>query len=161
VFTKKDMYKDQIDRLERIFRFVTLDERFKDLDDPMQRDIILSFFMHCWHLSDWLARSEVVAEDDVFGYSNNVYELQVCRNITVGTKHLENRKPSPPKLFDHKMKEFPPTYAIYRDYDYLDNSPYWVLHVDDNLLRRYDFMERCIHSWNNFLEMRGLEKLKI
>ena len=81
MFTKKDMYKDQIDCLERIFKFVTQDERFKGLDAPMQRDIILSFFMHCWHLNDWLARSEVVAEDDVFGYSSNVMNCKFAQTL--------------------------------------------------------------------------------
>jgi hypothetical protein len=79
------MYKYQIARLERMFKFVTLDERFKKLEIALQVDIILSFFMHCFHLSDWLTKSGI-DEKKVKNYIKNTYELQVCRNLTISTK---------------------------------------------------------------------------
>jgi hypothetical protein len=155
----KNMYKDQIHRLDRMFKLITQDESFQSLDGALQRDIILSFFLHCWHLADWLART-VVDEDKVFGYALGVYELQVCRNLITLTKHLDIWNPSPPKLFDHEMKEFTPPYSIYRGYDPIDKSAYWVIHVDGNILRCSEFMERCVQKWNIFLDQEGLERLK-
>jgi hypothetical protein len=54
------MYTVQIARLDRMYKFIIQDERFKTLDNNLQADIILSFFMHCYHLKDWLKESGVM-----------------------------------------------------------------------------------------------------
>lgn len=141
-----------------MYGFITADKRFKELDMPLQIDIILSFFMHCYHLGDWL-RNSGVDEDAINRFIHDTYELQVCRNLTNSTKHLENRNPSPPELFSFKEAGLPSPIA--RTYDpfgkYLGGeSEHLVILVDGREINCYDFMAQCLEKWKTFLTTKGL-----
>jgi len=156
------MYNYQIARLERMYNFITSDTRFKDLDMSLRVDIILSFFMHCYHLGDWLKASGL-DETKVNNFIHNTYELQVCRNLTNSTKHLDlDRKPSPPKLFDYKAAGLPSPIA--RTYDPLAEilgeaeTEYLVILVDGQEINCYDFMTRCMQKWKELLDNEELSQ---
>ena len=151
------MYEYQIERLERMYNFVVSDKKFKELDMPLQVDIILSFFMHCYHLSDWLKKSGI-DEGAVNDFVHSTYELQVCRNLTNSTKHLEldPRRRSPPEIFDWKKaglpspiaRTFDPNAEISGEKD----VEYLVILVDGNEVNCNEFMSRCMKKWKEFIE---------
>ena len=157
------MYNYQIARLERMYNFVTSDKKFKDLDMPLQIDIILSFFMHCYHLKDWLIESGI-DKKTVSDFIHNTYELQVCRNLTNSTKHLEldPKKRSPPQIFDWKKVHLPS--PISRTYDPFakilgeEETKYLVISVDGKEINCKDFMKRCMQKWYEFLDNKELRK---
>lgn len=156
------MYNYQISRLERMHDFITSDARFKNLDMSLQVDIILSFFMHCYHLGDWL-KSSGVDEVRVNNFIHSTYEMQVCRNLTNSTKHLELKNPSPPQVFDYKAAGLPSPIA--RTYDPLakmwgeKETEYLVILVDGKETDCYEFMTKCMQQWKQFLNNEGLSKL--
>lgn len=94
------MYLVQMKRPRRLCEFIASDERFKSLDFHLQVDIILSFFIHCYHMADWLKGSGV-SSAKIYNYIQNTYELQVCRDLTNGTKHLDLCNPRT-SVFDFK-----------------------------------------------------------
>ncbi len=157
------MYNYQIARLERMYNFVTSDKKFKDLDMPLQIDIILSFFMHCYHLKDWLIESGI-DKKTVSDFIHNTYELQVCRNLTNSTKHLEldPKRQSPPQIFDWKKVHLPS--PISRTYDPFakilgeEETKYLVISVDGKEINCKDFMKRCMQKWYEFLDNKELRK---
>jgi hypothetical protein len=157
------MFEYQIARLERMYNFVTSDKKFKDLSAPLQVDIILSFFMHCYHLGDWLKASGV-DKKLVNDFIHNTYELQVCRNLTNSTKHLEldPKTRSPPQIFDWKKARLPSPIA--RTYDPLaeilgeKETEHLVILVDGQEINCKDFMTKCMQKWNEFLDNNKLRK---
>jgi hypothetical protein len=179
------MYKYQIARLDRMFKFITMDERFMSLDMELQRDIILSFFMHCYHLKDWLYESgvgkEKVGEKEVpktrkvpitkvDHHINSKIGLKLCQKLTNSTKHLSSTDPRSPQLYSWKEGELPS--PIGRAYDPFarneEESEYLTISVnlkdDDKYGKEIpcsSLMRQCMEEWNEFLQREGLERLKI
>lgn len=149
------MYNYQIARLERLYGFVT-SKNFEELDMQLQIDIILSFFMNCYHLKDWLIKSGI-DKKVVWDFIEQTYELKVCHDLTNSTKHLG---------IDASGKKFVSLYSwekagwpspISRSYDYLkkiqdkENPEHLVLSVDGHEIDCKDFMKNCMQKWNEFL----------
>jgi len=155
------MYSYQIARLKRMYDFITSDKKFKGLDISLRIDIILSFFMYCYHLGDWLKASGLDGTK-INNFIHNTYELQVCRNLTNSTKHLNLDRPSPPQVFDYKAAGLPSPIA--RTYDPLaeitgkTETEYLVILVDGQEINCYDFMTKCMHKWEEFLHNEGFSK---
>lgn len=151
------MYKYQIERLERLHNFVIHDKNFKELDICLQIDIILSFFMHCYHLSDWLVVSGI-DKNTVSDFVHNTYEIQICRNLTNSTKHLEldPTKSSPPQIYDWKKANLPSPIARsfnpFAEIIGIGESEYLVIPVDGVEIDCKDFMSKCMQKWKEFIE---------
>lgn len=151
------MYKYQVERLKRMSSFIISDKKFKELDIPLQIDIMLSFFMHCYHLGDWLKVSGV-NKKTVDDFVHNTYELQICRNLTNSTKHLEldPKRKSPPQIFDWKKAGLPSPIA--RTHDPFAESlgkketEYLVILVDGEEINCKEFMLTCMKKWDEFLK---------
>jgi hypothetical protein len=163
-FRYKYQYKYQLARLDRMFKFITQDERFKNLEMPLKVDIILSFFMHCWHLSDWLVKSEPASEKKVFNYANSTYELKVCNKLTNSTKHLGKINPNLPLPFDSLLAGVSFTIArgdfnpFARNQEEEKNQERLVILVDEKELPCFEFMKQCIEKWNEFLDKEGIDR---
>lgn len=168
------MYTAQLARLDRMYKFTIQDERFKTLDNNLQADIILSFLMHCYHLKDYLKQSGVYGKK-VEGYVDKTRELRDCGDLTNSTKHLSSRKQlikhkrkrSPkgsrihlPKLYDWRTAGVPS--PISRSYDYFakdeEEREVLVISIDGEERRCFDFMQRCMEKWNEFLDKEGLDR---
>src|ERR1041384_6786560 len=64
-------------------------ERQQKGDLHSQQDYIYAFFQNCYHLRDWLLKSRVVAKTDLDDLFRQHVELQICRDVCNGTKHME------------------------------------------------------------------------
>jgi hypothetical protein len=161
-------YLIQFERITRLHNFITSDSKFKDLSFDLRRDIIVSFFIHCFHLGDWLKASGVDA-GKVDAHIHSKYELQICRNIANGTKHLklDPRRISPPKIYDPlqvSSKEEDRRYAftIGRSFDFFakelgGDSEYLSIAVDGREIACNDLMKGCIEAWEEFFKREGLD----
>lgn len=130
----------------------------------LQVDIILSFFIHCYHLGDWL-RESGVDEKKVYGYIYKTDELKDCRDITNSTKHLlstdQLKKPKhSSKLYDWKSARVPS--PISRYYNYVtskeEEREVLVISIDGEECHCFNFMQRCMEKWNEFLDYEGLDR---
>jgi hypothetical protein len=51
-------------------------------------DDVHSFFMHCYHIRDWLTVLGHAPREDVDAFINDHFELRTCADLCNGTKHL-------------------------------------------------------------------------
>jgi hypothetical protein len=156
------MYKYQLAILDRMFNFITQDERFKSLGGPLQGDIILSFFMRCYHLKDWL-KSSGVNGTKLDDYIEKTDELKICAKITNSTKHLSETDPRSPQLFPWVKQGLPsPISRAYNPFaEYEEEREYleiMTLGYGDLPPRCFDFMRQCIEKWNKFLDDEGIDR---
>ncbi len=158
------MYTLQVARLDRMHKFITGDERFRNLDISLRIDIILSFFIHCYHLKDWL-RESGVSEKKVEDYIKKTHELKVCRDLTNSTKHLLSRnqiekRTLSSELYDWKSAGVSSPISVY--YDYFakneEEREILVISIDGKEHLCSDFMQQCIEKWNEFLDNESLDK---
>lgn len=65
-------------------------------DKMLYEDDLLSFFVHCYHVRDWIVRlnNVGVTARDVDAFISTKRCLQICADLCNGTKHCElNRSP--------------------------------------------------------------------
>ncbi|EPN5006660.1 hypothetical protein NB464_14425 [Vibrio diabolicus] len=86
-------YQKQIERAERYY------ERFKKINDGREHDShsetyfddIYTFFMHCYHIKDYLkhdASYTTHTNQEIENYITNTPSLALCADICNGLKHL-------------------------------------------------------------------------
>jgi hypothetical protein len=90
---------EQLDRAERYLakiRAVYAGAFAQSHDRRSYEDDLVSFFMHCYHVKDWIVRLnklEVTSREvDIFINSNPC--LQVCADLCNGSKHCELDRPA-------------------------------------------------------------------
>lgn len=90
-----------MEQLERTKRYL---KRLRDIyagvfDDGTTRisyeDDVLSFFMHCYHVRDWLVHSHEVQvrAKDIDDFISQSYCLCLCADISNGVKHCKLTRP--------------------------------------------------------------------
>lgn len=52
-------------------------------------DVIYTFFMHCFHLKDWLVGSEATTDQEVDAFIDGSEAMWWCRDICHGMKHFK------------------------------------------------------------------------
>jgi hypothetical protein len=89
----KKPYQEQFERVQRFY--LKIDPQSKDHGDQEEYyDNLLSFFLHAWHLKDWIKNDESIhginIEDIVTGYK----PLMICADIANRAKHftLDNER---------------------------------------------------------------------
>lgn len=55
---------------------------------PDLQDFIFVFFQNCHHLREWLHQTSAIPKGEVDRFFTQTKELQLCRDICNGTKHL-------------------------------------------------------------------------
>ena len=89
-------WREQYDRTRRFYsRFAKIADsgRVHDRDSDNYRDDVLTFFIHCYHLKDWLKNdpSSGVTGSDAEACVNSSLYLRLCGDLANGTKHMEHR----------------------------------------------------------------------
>ena len=85
---------EQIDRTERYLQRVR--SFYRGVERPYHsingfEDDVVSFFMHCHHISDWIAHlnNNGVTLSEVNKYIDKHVELQICADFCNGSKHYK------------------------------------------------------------------------
>jgi len=120
------------------------------------QDDLISFFMHAFHLQDWIACSHQGIKgplDELF----QKFEMGCCRDIANGFKHKELSKPSIDADFNW-----------YRKYDYFEtkSSPikYYLAFQDsvDKEIKKYEIFD-LIHNvyifWEEFISKNLIKEV--
>ena len=106
--SKLSKHQEQYERVKRYYK------KFKDinegliLNEPSENyvDTIYSFFIHCFHLKDWIIHDPVAAlvAPKVENYIHRNLDLSICGDLCVGLKHLEkDEKYDPHSQLDPKF----------------------------------------------------------
>jgi hypothetical protein len=119
----------------------------------MLEDDALAFFQNCHHLKDWLRHDPAsgVTKADVHAYIGAHAELELCRDLCNGTKHLL-----------HGNADFGAKNLLLS----LDEGEgaggatirvrFVVETVTGAETGAYELATRCVELWNDFLRIRGL-----
>lgn len=111
-------------------------------------DCIYAFFQNCYHLRDWVIKSNVVPQKEVEQLIKSNIELQICRDICNGTKHMTLKHPSVGAEF-----------STYREYDWLWSGPgkgskggtTFRIYIAGEKYDLFDLADKCMKLWTQFL----------
>jgi len=149
-------YIDQWERVQRWFRI------FEDIaygkshsfTTEQSLDMVLSFFINCYHLKDWIKNDDEcnVDSETVEDFVKAHSELKLCGKISNGAKHL---------YFKGKFKGNEPAFPR-KDIDLrIDESGVTIairFFVEDQS-EEYDAFQiarRSVELWKDFLQSKNL-----
>lgn len=159
-----------------------IQNKYKHYDPDLIKDDVNTFFINCYHLSDWLKEGSSLGKPFVDDWVNNNEYLQVCRALANGEKHLHCTNKEAVKypvrscfrLSNNQVNVASSTGAS-GTYD-INNALYDIPILDSgfqavtqkiNLMqfivtykgKEYDIYElayNCIEAWNQFLKENRL-----
>lgn len=83
-----DITNKQFKRIERYLEKIK-DNRNRDL--LSYEDDVITFYMHCWHMKDWVLNDESVSDaikTTVESFCEVSEEMQICRDLCHKSKHV-------------------------------------------------------------------------
>ena len=117
-------------------------------------DYIYAFFQNCHQLGEWLSSSKAVLHSEVEKLVASHEELQLCRDICNGTKHMVITKPSVDADF-----------YTFRECDWfhipsLEDRPFaaetFMVRAAGRKHDMFELADRCMEIWHEFLMAHGL-----
>jgi hypothetical protein len=102
-------------------------------------DFAFTFFQNCYYLREWLQKTCSMSKSEIDTLFTSSKELELCRDICNGTKHLTIDRPS-----------IDADFSIGREYDPNEKSGYRLLWIADG---KYDVLElasRCVSILDQF-----------
>lgn len=144
-------YLEQFDRVKRWYqRFVTIDEgRQHNLPSDNYQDEVYAFFVNCYHLKDWIKNDESVGATaaKVEDFIKNNKELNLCRDICHGIKHLKLTKPrsgQDPRFGQRKfnVRLGGPETTI---------SVRYTIDTSSGPVDAFELATKCLKAWENFI----------
>lgn len=119
-------------------------------------DFLLTFFLYCFHLRDWLEKSGVVTKDETSLFFKSNPEMRLCRDIANGFKHMTLSDPSVDARFsivnEYVPRNWPGAYRY-------PNGKWTICAHNKKELHQYGLVEladRCVALWNDFLLKKQL-----
>jgi len=142
--------EEQWERVKRYFeRFERLSRtgRIHDTNSENYVDDIYSFFIHCYHLKDWIQYDDSSSlKNAVVDFGRDSVSFQICRDLCLGAKHLHVGDPKS-NLKDKKLgrKHF--------YYDVSSNVIRVTIFVETDAGEKevLPIAEKCMSEWKEFL----------
>jgi hypothetical protein len=162
MYIESDSDKKYLEQLKRVNRFYKKVKSFShggmhQVDEECL-DQIISFFLHCYHLKDWLEVSQPRLQDEIrelFSKDRGKKHFLMCRDLVVGIKHLSVSNP--------KLDSGNPTIAHQSVTVYAGTgmSRYsWDISYDGQKYDVYDLAKQCMEEWEEFLKKHNLPGLE-
>ena len=106
-------------------------------------DMAMAFFMHCYHLKDWLIEALLVNKAKIRKEFVHLHPaIQVCRDLANGAKHLSLRQPSLGETHSPR-----PTLLWEAGYPHVKLAQHaWTL---------ADLAQECLSLWQGYLKGLG------
>jgi hypothetical protein len=142
--TSSGGYREQLDRVRRFLERVEGRHR----SEVEFKDIMWSFFQHCWHLIDWLQHDGGASEAQKQGVKAKVHAsalLALCRDLCNGTRHAALQPPPA----GAGMRRLAGTM------DCLINDGF------GNLISGKKLARDCLAEWLRILESQGLATARL
>lgn len=147
-------YLEQWKRLNRYYEKVQVIERGGvKQDDEECLDTIISFFLHCNHLKDWIFQSNKKLESelkDLFNKKKRQQCLYICGNVADASKHLNLTDPERDKnskiLHQNVRIDLGLGMSFYS----------WDISLDGIKQPVFPLVHDCMKEWNTFLNKHSL-----
>ncbi|MDD5145226.1 MAG: hypothetical protein PHW72_03850 [Candidatus Pacebacteria bacterium] len=149
VNSKNEAYMEQLCRIRRLYGILgNFDFSINNISENnlTRVDMLLCFFTNCYHLRDWLKESGIIENKKLNNFIEKSYELSICRNICLGAKHLNVKKPSNPQMY--KGVNTP----IGISFDCWENREKLTVSVDGREIDCIDLAEKCLDQWEDFIK---------
>jgi len=119
-------------------------DRLKNNDEFL--DALITFFLHCFALCDWLTQSKAVTKAFLYAEIDNDVSMRICRDICNRSKHLVlDRSPS----IDGNL-------SIVRYYRGRELPPGLMALAGDYQKDLHDVASHCVEFWDRVLRARKL-----
>lgn len=149
-FIQLERSRRYLQRLRDIYAGVFNDGNTKQTYE----DDVLSFFMHCYHVRDWLIHAEVapVQAKKVDEFISGSSCLKLCADICNGVKHCKLTKPP--------RSGCQPNFSgkEYKSSLWLSGSSggellqaRYTIHTATGPVDALDLAENCVQSWSDFI----------
>jgi hypothetical protein len=145
----KRPYLEQFERAKRWQAALTDADASSDISREV--DIIYAFFMNCYHLRDWLEKSEAIEKAKVDDFFKQNKEMRICRDLCNSSKHLVLSEPSFGKDPDLLGDEV----TLFMEYNPINEHDFGIV-VDYEKFKVLDLARRCIDLWTAFLDENKL-----
>ena len=161
---KNNTMEKDIEYIKQFKRVKRWYSRFKDINDGMvhhkntdyYEDEVHTFFINCYHLKDWIKKSDKKKYFDVetlFNKKSGKLCMQICADFCNGSKHMEaERRPridKNTKITNKDIKiclgKIPPTIVLnYR------------IGVAGKFYNAFDIATDCVNEWKKYLRSKEL-----
>jgi hypothetical protein len=130
-------WHSQYERMTRSY------ERLKN-DESL--DALITLFLHCFSLCDWLTQSKALTKAFIHAEINNDISMKLCRDICNRSKHLALDRSS---SIDKNL-------SIVRFYRGRERSPGHMVLAGDHQKDLHDVASCCVEFWERVLRARKL-----
>ena len=142
--------EEQWERVKRYFeRFEKLSRtgRVHDSNSENYVDDIYSFFIHCYHLKDWIAGDpSSPLRDAVREFGKDSESFQICRDLCLGAKHLTVTSPGS-DLAGHRLGR---KHVEFNVSTRMLSMKVFV-QTNDGEREAFDAAQKCMSEWEAFL----------
>jgi len=150
---------DQIERTERYLdRIRQMYDAVPDRDDAGKYygDDVASFFMHCYHIRDWIIELNRVGatRDEVDTFIDEHEDLRVCADLCNRAKHCELHRRTRTGLHPHVATMRRTGYQL-EDGQAVTTMDFGVM-AGEEMYDALELAESCMQSWGTFV--RQLEE---
>jgi len=145
-------YLEQFNRVKRWYeRFAIIDGgRQHDQPSDNYQDEVYAFFVNCFHLKDWIKNDESVEVEakEIEEFVKNNKELNLCRDICHGIKHLKLTTPrsgQDPKFglreFNLRLGKSPTTISVK-----------YTIDTSSGPIDAFELATKCLQAWESFIQ---------
>lgn len=113
------------------------------IDD--QHDMVYACFQNIFYMKDWLHFDAAISKEDLNEFVNRNLELQICRDICNGTKHLDLTNASVDDDFTI-IREYNHFYKVLEQDEY-----HLIILTGGHKFELKDLAWKCINLWNEFI----------
>jgi hypothetical protein len=152
-----DKYLEQYERMQRSYdRFREINSRLADKVSSDYEDDVYAFFMHCYHLKDWIKNDPSVKArmpnigTDVEQFINESEALSLCAALCNSLTRLElNRSDSSaPRIFGRRRYHYQLNIG-----SRLSVRLQWLVERNNKPpLDAFELATECIAEWDKFLQ---------
>lgn len=149
---------DQIDRTNRYLyriREIYQGAYSTSNDKEAYEDDVISFFMHCYHIRDWILHLNKVGitEEELDSFIDDHYELRICADLCNGSKHCKlvrkTRSGRQPHIVGKTYSAT--TWATNPGRDKFVKASYTIL-TSTGIVDALSLAEKCMSLWTDFVE---------
>ncbi len=148
-------YLEQLDRVKRWYEEFKLTDQGRPHDHSADfyQDQVYAFFQNYWHLKDWIKNDNVGLYKELRDSIHSDPEMQLCRDICNGTKHLvlkESRSGEDPQFGQKKFRvavgSEPTTISV----------KYTIDKSSGRTVDAFELATKCLEFWEIFIREQVL-----
>jgi len=145
-------YLEQFDRVKRWYERFALIDGGRQHDQPSDnyQDEVYTFFINCFHLKDWLKNDGSVEVDakEIEDFVKNNKELNLCRDICNGIKHLKLTAPRSGQDPEFGQRK----YHLHVGKSPTTISAKYTIDTASGPIDAFKLATKCLQAWESFIQ---------